>query len=72
MAVLQNVMGSGIQHTTKRITHFRQVGIWATSSSIAPIGGNGVSGEAVRTVFGSVVIVNKRMDLYNEKASNKE
>jgi len=34
MAVLQNVMGRGIQQTTKRITHFRHEGIEATSSSI--------------------------------------
>lgn len=56
MAVLQNVMGSGIQQTTKRMTHFRQVGIWATSSSIAPVGGSGDAGDVVRAVFGSVMV----------------
>jgi hypothetical protein len=55
MAVLQNVMGRGIQQTTKRITHFRQAGIWATSSSIAVIGGSGDSGD-VKGVFGSAMV----------------
>jgi hypothetical protein len=45
MAVLQNVMGRGIQQTTKRMTHFLQDGISATSSSMALGGGSGVSGD---------------------------
>jgi hypothetical protein len=43
IAVLQNVIGRGIQQTTNRMTHFLQDGISATSSSMAPTGGRGVT-----------------------------
>jgi hypothetical protein len=56
MAVLQNVIGRGIQQTTKRMTHFRQEGIKATSSSIALTAGRGdASGAANVSVFGSLI-----------------
>ncbi|KAK7421608.1 hypothetical protein QQX98_002075 [Neonectria punicea] len=56
MAVLQKVIGSGIQQTTKRMTHFRQDGSSITSSSMAPTGGRGSdmdSADARPPVFGS-------------------
>lgn len=59
IAVLQNVIGSGIQQTTKRITHFRHEGSSIASSSMAPTGGSGSScdaGDANAALFGSPAI----------------
>lgn len=44
--VLQIKVGSDIQHTTKRITHFRQEGSSTTSSSMALNGGSGSKDRA--------------------------
>ena len=57
MAVLQNVMGRGIQQTTKRVTHFRHEGMEATSSSIGLTGGSGESSgiATVSSGFGLLI-----------------